>query len=182
MKLFRKHLTPEQLGAAIYEHLRAHLASDDKLSISALLRDIERVEETLPEQHQGAIMVGTMFGATMAIERSTGSWVSRRIVQGMHDEFFNHLREQGASSGQVSDWKKTVLDQNEQYRVAMEGFEEDLEPPWKLGRLFLWNIIGEEEYVAAQIKSATLFLLAARDAAQSLTNKYGPSLVIDGSL
>jgi hypothetical protein len=182
MKLFRKHLTPEQLGAAIYEHLRAHLASDDELSISTLLRNIERLEETLPEQHQGAIMVGTMFGATMAIERSTGRWVSRRVIQGMHNEFFNHIREQGASFAQVKDWEKIVLDQGEQYRAAMEGFEEELEPPWKLGRLFLWNIIGEEEYVATQIKSATLFLLAARDAAQSLMNKYGPSLVIDVSL
>jgi hypothetical protein len=182
MKLFRKHLTPEQLGAAIYEHLRAHLASDDDLSIGALLREIGRQEESLPEQHQGAIMIGTMFGAAMAIERSTSQWVSRRITEGMHREFTSHLREQGASPDQIRDWERIVSEQNQQYRATIEGFDEDLEPPWKLGRLFLWNIIGDEEYIASQIKSATMFLLAARDAAQSLVNKYGPSLVIDVTL
>jgi hypothetical protein len=182
MKLFKKHLTPEQLGAAIYEHLRAHLASDDELSIAALARLLHRSEEDLPEQHQGAIMVGTMFGAVMAIERSSGRWVSRRITEGMHREFYRHLREQGASEQQVRDWEQIVVDHDRLYRASLEGFDEEGEPPWKLGRQFLWNVIGAEEYVAAEIKDSTLFLLSARDAAQSLLNKYGPSLVTDVTL
>jgi len=182
MKLFRKHFTPEELGAVIYEHLRAHLASDDELSIMKFLRDIERVEENLPEQHQGAIMVGTMFGAVMAIERSTTRWISRRLTEGMHREFFSHLREQGASEAQVRDWEQIISDHYQLYRSTLEGFDEESEPPWKLGRAFLWNIIGAEEYIVSQIKHATLFLLAARDAAQSLLNKYGPTLVIDVTL
>ncbi len=179
MKLFRKNLTPEELGATIYEKLRAHLASDDELSISSLLRKLCRREEDLPEQHQGAIMIGTMFGAVMAIERSSSRWIARRITEGMHREFFAHLREQGASAAQVRDWDQIVVDHEMAYRKTLVGYDEAGEPPWRLGREFLWNIIGAEEYVAAQIKEATLFLLQALDVAQSLMNKYGPTLVLD---
>ncbi len=179
MKLFRKNLTPEELGSVIYEKLRAHLASDDELSISSLLRKLSRREEDLPEQHQGAIMIGTMFGAVMAIERSTSTWTARRITGGMHREFFAHLREQGASPSQVRDWEQIVGVHETAYRKTLEGYDESGEPPWRLGREFLWNIIGSEEYVANQIKESTLFLLQALDVAQSLMNKYGPALVLD---
>lgn len=179
MKLFRKNLTPEELGAIIYEKLRAHLASDDELSISSLLAKLGRREEDLPEQHQGAIMVGTMFGAVMAIERSTSRWIAKRIMEGMHKEFFSHLSEQGASASQVRDWDQIVVVHEMAYRKTLEGYDEGGEPPWRLGREFLWNIIGSEEYVATQIKEATLFLLQALDVAQSLMNKYGPTLILD---
>jgi hypothetical protein len=179
VKLFRKNLTPEELGATIYEKLRAHLASDDELSIGALLRKLARREEELPDQHQGAFMVGTMFGAVIAIERSTSSWNAKRITDGMHREFFAHLREQGASASQVKDWEQIVNDHYAVYRTALEGYDEGGEPPWRLGRQFLWNIIGAEEYVATQIKEATLFLLQALDVAQSLLNKYGPTLILE---
>jgi hypothetical protein len=179
MKLFRKNLTPEELGAIIYEKLRAHLASDDELSISSLLSKLPRREEDLPDQHQGAIMIGTMFGALLAIERSTSRWTAKRITDGMHREFFAHLREQGASPVQVKEWEQIVDDHYALYRPALEGYEEGGEAPWRLGRQFLWNIIGAEEYVATQIKEATLFLLQALDVAQSLMNKYGPTLILD---
>ena len=39
--------------------------------------------------------------------------------------------------------------------------------------------MGEEEYVAKSIKAATLFIHAARDAAQDLMNKYGPTLELN---
>ncbi len=179
MKLFRKNLTPEELGAIIYEKLRAHLASDDELSISALLGKLSRREEELPEQHQGAIMIGTMFGAVMAIERSTSRWTAKRIAAGMQKEFLAHLREQGASDVQVREWDSIIRAHESAYRQTLEGYDESGEPPWRLGREFLWNIIGSEEYVAAQIKEATLFLLQALDVAQSLMNKYGPTLILD---
>ena len=165
----------------IYEHLRTRLASDDPLSITALLERLGRAESELPEQHQGAIMVGVMFGAVLAIERSTTRWIARRIADGMSKEFAVHLREQGASSQQVVDWQQVVVDHSMLYRHALEGYDESLEPPWKLGRQYLWLIIGTEEYVAAEIKEATLFLLQARDVAQSLMNRYGPSLITDPS-
>jgi hypothetical protein len=179
VKLFRKNLTPEELGGVIYEKLRAHLASDDDLSIGALLRKLTRREEDLPEQHQGAIMIATMFGAVIAIERSTSRWIAKRITEGMHREFFAHLREQGASPEQVKDWEQIVDEHYALYRAALEGYEEGGEPPWRLGRQFLWNLIGAAEYVAAQIKEATLFLLQALDVAQSLMNKYGPTLLLE---
>jgi hypothetical protein len=179
VKLFRKNLTPEELGAIIYEKLRAHLASDDELSISALLGKIERREEDLPEQHQGAIMIGTMFGAGIAIERSTSRWIAKRILDGLQREFLAHLKEQGASANQIKDWEQIVRAHFAVYRKALEGYDEAGEPPWRLGRELLWNIIGAEEYVATQIKESTLFLLEALDVAQSLMNKYGPTLILE---
>lgn len=178
MKLFRKHLTPEDLGALIYEQIRLRLASEDALSIAALLRTIERDPESLPEQHVGAVMVGSMFGAMLAVERSTSAWIADRISRGMQREFDRHLREQGASDAQIVEWEAIIADQFLLYRSALDGYE-GFEPPWKLGRLFFWNIIGAEEYVAPAIRHATLYLLAIRDAAQDLVNEHGPGLVVN---
>ena len=66
----------------------------------------------------------------------------------------------------------------DEYRKCLEGYE-GFEPPWKLGRLFLWNITGEEKYHAISIKIATLYLLEARDVCQSLINEHGPTLVMN---
>lgn len=177
VKLFRKHMTPEDLGALLYEEIRHHLASEDDLSISALLRNISRTVDDVPEHHVGAIMVGAMFGAAMAIERSTSRWIADRIIDGMHREFCRHLHEQGATPEQVIDWESIIADHFLVYRSALEGYE-GYEPPWKLGRTFFWNIVGAEEYVAPAIRQATLYLLSVRDAAQELVNEYGPRLVV----
>jgi hypothetical protein len=179
MRLFKKRLTPEELGGMIYEHLRTRLASSGPLSIAELLERLRRVEATLPEQHQGAIMVGVMFGAILAIERSTTRWIARRIIDGMHREFGEHLREQGASLQQTVEWQQMAVEQERLYRHLLEGYDEALEPPWKLGRQLLWNMTGAHEYVAVEIKEATLFLLEARDVAQSLLNQYGPTLITE---
>ena len=177
MKLFRKHITPEELGALIYERIRQHLASSDALSIASLLKRLRHEPETLPEQHVGAIMVGSMFGAVLAVERSTSRWIADRIITGMQREFTRHLREQGATAEQARDWEAIVCDHFLAYRSALDGYE-GYEPPWKLGRLFYWNIVGLEEYVAPCIKEATLHLLAVRDSIQDLVNDYGPRLVV----
>jgi hypothetical protein len=177
VRLFRKHLTPEQLGALIYEDIRRRLSSENDLSIDALLGKLGRRADGLPEQYVGAVMVGSMFGAILAIERSTSRWIADRIIDGMQREFARHLEEQGANPDQVLEWESIIADHFLVYRSALEGYE-GYEPPWKLGRLFFWNIIGVEEYVAPAIRQATLYILAIRDAAQDLVNEYGPSLVV----
>jgi hypothetical protein len=177
VNLFRKHITPEELGALIYEKIRQHLASSDRLSIDGLLQRLRHDARNLPEQHVGAIMVGSMFGAVLAIERSTTRWIADRIIAGMQREFTRHLREQGASPEQAREWEAIICDHFLAYRSAMEGYE-GYEPPWKLGRLFYWNIVGLEEYIAPCIKEATLHLLAIQDSIQELVNDYGPRLVV----
>lgn len=177
MKLFRKHNTPEEIGGMIYEALRAGMASSGELAAEGLLRAIGKQKSDLHDQHIGEIMMGCMFGATLAIDRSTSRWMGRQIVIGMNREFLYHLEEQGATRNQAAEWEAIVEQRFQQFRdclVEYEGFE----PPWKLGRQFLWNLSGEEEYVALSIKSATYYLLQARDTAQAILNRHGPTVKV----
>jgi hypothetical protein len=178
VKLFRKQITPENLGAMIYEALRSSLASGGPFSIETLVRRIGKSEGDLPEQYVGAIMVGSMFGAVLAIERSTAKLTGERIVEGMQEEFLRHLREQGASAEQVADWREIVGEHFQVYRTCLEGYE-GFEPPWKLGRQFLWGITGVEEFIGTAIKGATLHILGAQETAQDLVNRYGPALTVN---
>lgn len=171
-------MTPENLGAMIYEALRSSLASGGSFSVDTLVRRIGKSEEDLPEQYVGAIMVGSMFGAVLAIERSTAKLIGQRIVEGMQEEFFRHLREQGASANQIGDWQEIVGEHFQVYRSSLEGYE-GFEPPWKLGRQFLWGITGVEEFIGTAIKGATLHILAAQETAQDLVNRYGPTLTVN---
>jgi len=178
MKLFRRHYSPEEVGAMVYEALRAGMASDGELSVKTLVENLDRTEADLQEQYVGEIMVGAMFGATLAVERSTSSWIGEGITRGMHREFCAHLSEQGASDAQVREWQAVLRGRFLEYRQCMEGYE-GFEPPWKLGRQLFWNITGVEEYLAMSIKIATLYVLAARDAVQPLLNQYGPSILVE---
>jgi hypothetical protein len=178
VKLFRRHVTPEDLGGMIYEGLRSRLATNGPFSVGTLVRRIGKSEADLPEHFVGVIMVGSMFGAVLAIERSTGRVTAERIIEGMLEEFFRHLHEQGASARQVREWKDILAEHFRVYRSSLEGYE-GFEPPWKLGRQFLWGITGVEEFVAAAIKGATLHVLAAQEAAQDLVNRYGPALSLN---
>jgi hypothetical protein len=177
MKLFRRHYSPEEVGAMIYEALRAGMASDGELSVKTLLDNLDRTEADLHDQYVGELMVGAMFGALLAIDRSTSHWIGEQICQGMHKEFHAHLAEQGASDEQVREWRAVVQGRFLEYRQCMEQYE-GFEPPWKLGRQLFWNITGVEDYLAMSIKIATLYVLAARDAVQPLLNQYGPSIVV----
>ncbi len=178
MRLFRKHRTSEELGELLYEALRSGMESGGELSTDRLLDSIDRTAAQLDEQFRGEIIVGLMFGATLAIERSATARVATRIAAGMKAEFMNHQEEQGATAIQRAEWEAVIASRFLSYRMSLEGYT-GFEPPWKLGREFYWNIIGEQDYTAMSIKIATLYLLSARDFAQVLLNEHGPYLVAE---
>ena len=178
MKLFRKHCTPEELGARLYEALRAGMASSNDLSLERYVNSLGFSTGDLQDQYVGEVMIGAMFAAIMAIERSTSRWIGEQIRKGMVSDFLRHLKEQGASESQIGEWKTILNIRFDEYQTSLEGYE-GLEPPWKLGRQFYWNMIGTEEYQAMSIKISTLYLLEARDAAQELLNLYGPTILVD---
>ena len=180
MVLFKKHLRPEELGSMLYEALRRGLESDGDLSLQRLVQSLELESEQLHPQYAGEVMIGLMYAATLAIERSTPQRVAQMIGTGMKVEFSNHLREQGASPLQIAEWEATVASTFLQYRTCLEDYS-GFEPPWKLGRQLFWNLLDRKEYVAMSIKIATLYLVAARDAVQGLLNTHGPVLLIPPS-
>ena len=180
MVLFKKHLRPEELGAMLYEMLRSGLESDGELSLRRLVQSLDLESEQLHAQYAGEVMVGLMYAATLAIERSAPQRVAQMIITGMKSEFSNHLQEQGASPLQMAEWEATVANTFLLYRSSLEDYS-GFEPPWKLGRQFFWNLLDREDYVAMSIKIATLYLVAARDAAQDLLNTHGPILLVPPS-
>ena len=161
----------------LYEGLRRGLESDSDLSLDGFLRSLNHDVSQVNEQYAGEIMVGLMFGAVMAIERSASERVAEEIVSGMKLEFLRHLEEQGANAIQRAEWEIILADRFLGYRQCLEDYS-GFEPPWKLGRQFYWNLIGTEEHIAMLIKISTLYLLAARDASQDTLNKYGPLVLV----
>ena len=159
----------------LYEELRSGLESEGDLSLQELIQNLGKDRDDVDDQYAGEVMIGLMFAASLATERSASSWVSRQILAGMKVEFNRHLAEQGASETQQQEWIAIMGNRFLAYKKCFEGYT-GFEPPWKLGRQFFWNIIGLEEHVAMSIKIATLFLLEARDECQALLNEYGPVL------
>lgn len=161
----------------LYETLRAGMASDGELAVVRFVDSLDLDPGELHEQHVGEVMIGSMFAAVLATERSTWKWLAEQISKGMVNDFLLHLREQGASAVQIAEWGEVVEGRFEGYRECLEGYE-GLEPPWKLGRQFYWNIVGNQQYVAMSIKIATYYLLEAQNAAQRVVNQYGPTLTL----
>ena len=176
-----KSTSAGELGTALYEHLRAALEGDGPLSLSSLFAALTQRGMEADLNFAGEAMIGAMFGAAIATDRSTTSVMGREILEGMTREFNSHLREQGASAEQQVEWLVILKDRFQAFRTAMEGYD-GLEPPWKLGREFLWNLTGLEEYDALLIKRATGYLMDAVDAAQRLLNDLGPRLKLDPTL
>jgi hypothetical protein len=177
LRLFRKQTKPVDLGSILYEGLRAGMESEGDLSIDQFLKSLDRDIDEVNEQYAGEVMVGLMFGAVMAIERSASARVAEQIIAGMKLEFVRHLEEQGANAIQRAEWETIVADRFLGYRQCLENYS-GFEPPWKLGRQFYWNLIGAEDHVAMPIKISTLYMLAARDNSQDLLNEYGPSVLV----
>ena len=178
MRVFQRRKTPEAFGALLYEALRSGLSMPGPLSIEKFAGTLTGEGELLDDQHPGEIVVGAMYAATMAIDRSTDRPVADRIVAGMTGEFFRHLGEQGASSPEVGQWRSIMHAHFADYRDMLVGYE-GLEPPWKLGRQLLWCLTGSEDHTAVAVRDATRFLLAVRDAAQELVNLHGPGLLVE---
>ncbi len=173
---FRKYLRPEEVGSKIYELLRTCVESDGELSLDSLLFNLDLRREALHEHVEGDVMVGLMFSAILATERSTTPRTARKIIMGMTGEFLHHLEEQGADAVQCAEWETTIAAMFLSYRNSMDGYS-GFEPPWKLGRQLYWNLVGNEVYAAMPIKIATLYLLAAREKVQSLLNECGPFIL-----
>lgn len=152
------------------------MESNGDLSSKRFLESLDLSREELDEQYEGEIMVGLMFGAMLAIERSASARVAAQISAGMKAEFLNHIQEQGASPVEKAEWETVIASRFLDYRRYLEDYS-GFEPPWKLGRQLFWNIVGKEEYVAMSVKIATLYMLAARDVAQGMLNERGPTLL-----
>ena len=178
MRVFQRRKTPEAFGALLYEALRTGLSLPGPISIEDLAGKLSNQGELLDDQAPGETVVGAMYAAKMAIDRSTQRSVADRIVAGMTGEFLRHLGEQGASSLEVGQWSSIMNVHFADYRDILIGYEE-LEPPWKFGRLLLWCLTGSEDHTAVAVRDATQFLLAVRDAAQDVLNLHGPSLLIE---
>lgn len=161
----------------LYEELRTGMESSNDLSLDGFLRSLDTDVKTVNDQYAGEIMVGLMFGAVMAIERSASERVAEEIIVGMKLEFFRHLEEQGANSIQRAEWETILAERFLGYRQCLVDYS-GFEPPWKLGRQFYWNLIGVEEHIAILIKISTLYLLAARDRCQEVLNRYGPMVLV----
>lgn len=180
MKLFRKHTTPEELGARLYESLRSGMDSEEALSVQHLMDSFDLGVEERDENYRGEVIVGLMFAAVLAVERSATPRLVHQITAGMKAEFLSHLEEQGANPLQRAEWENVLAARFLDYRKSLEEYS-GFEPPWKLGRAFYWNLLGEEVYAAMAIKIATLYLMAARDQCQRLLNELGPYLLPDRS-
>jgi len=174
----RRHLTPEDFGALLYETVREAAATTEELSITGLLAGLELPDGHLSEQYEGEIIIACLFGATMALERSAPAMIRQRIVDGLHAEFTRHLAEQGALPEHCREWRKVFTAHFREYELCLEGYEGD-EPPWKLGREFLWHLTGGRDHPARSIRHAALYLLQARDLAQQLINEHGPRLRLE---
>ena len=177
MNLFKKQLRPEELGAMIYEMVRSAMEGSGDLSVEGLAGSIDRRPEDLDQNYRGEVVIGLMFAAGLAVERSAHPRTANMILGGMKSEFLNHLEEQGASILQRSEWEAVLSSRFLSYRNCLEDYS-GFEPPWKLGREFFWNIIGEQLHVAMSVKIATLYLLEGQSIIQNLLNTHGPSLRI----
>lgn len=162
----------------MYELLRSGLESSGELSITHILEGMDRSAAELDANYRGEVMVGLMFSAGLAVERSATPRVARQIMAGVKAEFLSHLEEQGATTLQQAEWENVLAARFLDYRKALEEYT-GFEPPWKLGRQLYWNLVGEEQYVAMSIKIATLYLMTARDRCQTLLNEQGPYLLPD---
>ncbi len=178
VRIFQKNLKPADLGIVIYERLRKELQSRDELSMNGLLTGLEVVPEELDEQYVGEIMIGLMFGATLAIESSASASAAQQVVASMKAEFLNHLHEQGATTIQKAEWEAVLAERFLTYRKCLDGYS-GFEPPWKLGRAFFWNVINNELHLAMCVKICTLYLLAAKNLSSELLREMGPRLVME---
>jgi hypothetical protein len=178
MRVFQRRKTPEAFGALLYEALRTGLTLPGPMNLDHLASAFSDEGEILDEQYPGEIVVGAMYAAAMAVDRSTQRPIADRIVAGMTAEFLRHLGEQGASGPEVGEWSSIMHAHFADYRDILIGYQE-LEPPWKLGRQLLWCMTGSEKHTAVAVRDATRFLLAVRDAAQELMNMHGPSLLLE---
>lgn len=181
VNLFKKHKRPEDLGAMLYEALRKGMEGNDDLSLTNFIISLDRKPEDLEQNYHGEVMVGLMFAAGLAVERSASPKVANRILSAMKAELLNHLEEQGASLLQRTEWEAVVASRFLVYRKCLEDYS-GFEPPWKLGREFFWNIIGEEEQIAMSIKIATLYLMEGQSLSQKLVNVHGPTLLVSADV
>jgi hypothetical protein len=152
------------------------MESSGDLSVDRLLESIDLPPANLDENFRGEVIVGLMFAAGLAVERSASTRVVHQIMAGVKAEFLSHLEEQGANPVQRAEWENVLAARFLDYRKSLEQYT-GFEPPWKLGRLFYWNVLGEELYAAMAIKIATLYLMAARDHCQTVLNELGPYLL-----
>jgi len=178
MSALRKHLTPEEFGALLYETVREAVVATRELSMTRLLTGLELQDGLLSEQYEGEIVIACLFGATLALERSTSAVIRLRIVEGLQEEFIRHLAEQGAHPEHCREWRRVFSAQFREYAECSEGYEGE-EPPWKVGRHFLWHLTGRRDHLAGSVRHAALFLLQARDLAQQLINEHGPRLRLE---
>ncbi len=174
--MFRKRYTPEQFGAMLYEVLREGMAAEGPLSLRRLQDMLGVPQAHLRDQYVGEVMIGGMFGAVLAIERSTPPWLCRRIRSGLEREFFKHLFEQGAAEREAEEWQVVLFEHFVLYFKTMPPGETEVSR--ELGRRFFLHIAGMEPPDEDTLTACRHFLNAARDTAQHLVDEHEADLLL----
>jgi len=168
----RKH-TPEKAGVLLFEHLRREVSGDGILSLERLREALLEGMPVVADQFEGEMMIGCMFAAVLAIEDTCPTPMREVVRRGLEGEFIRHLQEQGATDGQVEEWRVVLADHFTEYFRSMEG-QTDPALPSALGREFLWNLTGVEEPDVRLAETAAVYLTAARAVARRLLREWVP--------
>ncbi len=173
MAFFKKKILAHELGSVIYAHIRYEVMSQDSpLFYGKLLGDLEEKADDLSTAYILELLLGSMFGALLSIEKKYQYPKAGLIIDSLRDAFLSHsypiIENLGLTDEQM---KSLILQRFQEYYECLNnksgaGFV------WHLGKAYYWNILGHKKEEPKGPMLSGLYLLKFLEFTENILQNY----------
>jgi len=173
MSFFKKKIAARDLGDVIYAHIRYEVMSQDSpLFHSKLISQLEENLDHLPPAYILELLIGSLFGALLSIEKKYQYPKAGVIIDGMRDAFISHAQ-QIIQSLAITDEEMTslIVQRFHEYYESLNN-KSGAGPAWHLGKAYYWNILGHKKEEPTGPTYSGLYILKFTEFADSILKEY----------
>jgi hypothetical protein len=173
MSLFKKKISAYDLGDVIYSHIRYEVMSQDSpLFHCKLISQLEENLDDLPPAYILELLIGSLFGALLSIEKKYQYPNAGAIIDSMRHSFNSHAQPIIQSLA-ITDNQMTslIVQRFHEYYESLNN-KEGAGPVWHLGKAYYWNIIGHKKEEPTGPTYCGLYILKFTKFADSILKEY----------
>lgn len=173
MAFFRKKISAHDLGNVVYSHIRDEVMSHDSpLFHGKLTGDLEEKANDLSPAYILELLIGSLFGALLSIEKKHQYPKAGLIMDGMRDAFLSHAQPIIESIGLTNDQMKSLILQRFQEYYECLNTNTGAGPVWYLGKAYYWNILGRKKEEPKGPMLSGLYMLKFSEFAENILRNY----------
>jgi len=175
MALFKKKISPQDLGKVLYTNIRyGIMSSESPFNHNKLINDLNEDPDNLKWSYFIEILIFAMYLSFETLMKKYPSSTGLEVMKGIHSEFMAHIQpilKPDLNMGTVEQIIQMIDNRFSEYGECLRN-QKGAGPAWHLGVKAYWNIIGYEKEDPGPPLLLSMYALKFMDLIDSILKDY----------